>query len=370
METPLVGRRWPGALRALAAGALALIAAWAIPTSAQANGTPSRTAPAGAGLVLPTTTADVRVEAESLTIDFGDMDYGAQVEARYDLANNSARRVNLDVLFLALQGDEPVVTLGNERLAITTVSNAQLPPEWLAPKRLIDPRTGGFYEPDGVAQMANPGTYGFEITLPPNGRATLSVAYEAYLGYDRTRDDYVIRHLAYVLGPARNWAGFGTLKVTALVPSAYEIASEPALTRSDERDGVARYTGSFDGLPADILSIATVHRSSPLLALQNPIQFGLPLLVAIVVAVPVGRLCRRIRSRWAAGLIAVVVAGTVAAVGGVTATMLVMSFGPLGEAFTDTTERSGYLGIVLFALWAVAVTPALSALIAAIVALS
>ena len=119
MKDPTQTRPSTAALRAVYAAAAAILVVLAATQATQATARPPALHRRAQGLVLPTTTADVRVDAESLTIDFGEMNYGAQVEARYELANVTARPVSLDVLFIALQGNEPVVTLGGERLPVT-----------------------------------------------------------------------------------------------------------------------------------------------------------------------------------------------------------------------------------------------------------
>jgi hypothetical protein len=96
-------------------------------------------------------------------------------------------------------------------------------------------------EPDLVA---------LSLELLP-GPSTLRVRYSAHACGTAERPT-VTWQLPYVLAPAREWGGFGQLDVVVHLPSAWEARSTPAL----ERDGDT-LRGSFDGVPADALLIAT-----------------------------------------------------------------------------------------------------------------
>jgi uncharacterized iron-regulated membrane protein len=58
------------------------------------------------------------------------------------------------------------------------------------------------------------------------------------------------RQFAYILAPARSWAGFGGLDVTVHVPDDWSVASRPAL----QREG-ALLNGSFNDVPADAIAL-------------------------------------------------------------------------------------------------------------------
>jgi hypothetical protein len=56
--------------------------------------------------------------------------------------------------------------------------------------------------------------------------------------------------LAYILAPAREWAGFGGLDVHVQVPDAWRFSSTLPLTRTGDE-----FTGSFGELPADAIAM-------------------------------------------------------------------------------------------------------------------
>ena len=95
-----------------------------------------------------------------------------------------------------------------------------------------------------------PALVAISLVLPP-GPSTLHVYYRARACGAAERPT-VTWQLPYVLAPARQWGGFGGLDVTVNLPSGWEARSTPAL----EREGDT-LRGSFDGLPADALLLAT-----------------------------------------------------------------------------------------------------------------
>ncbi len=58
--------------------------------------------------------------------------------------------------------------------------------------------------------------------------------------------------LAFVLSPARQWKGFGELDLTVTVPSGWQAAVRPNLTRRGDV-----LTGHFSGIPGDSIGLTT-----------------------------------------------------------------------------------------------------------------
>jgi hypothetical protein len=91
----------------------------------------------------------------------------------------------------------------------------------------------------------------FTLLLPP-GSHTLQVRYLTHglvrvWGHGRPT---VYHQLAYVLAPARSWAGFGGLDISVQLPPGWRAATAPPL----EREGDTLH-GSFAELPADALGL-------------------------------------------------------------------------------------------------------------------
>lgn len=286
-----------------------LLAGIGSPESALANSTPSTVAPSSGGLVVPSTTSDVRIERETLSLDFTSGRTEAQIAASYELVNVSGRDAQLDLLFIAPGGRSLEVALDGVPVDVAETANAQLPAEWLASDRGIDPRSGDEYEMgEHLSGQSRTRAWAFRIAVPAGARKTLTASYRGLLGYDRTRADHVLHHLVYVLGPARNWAGVGELRVTVTAPSDLLVATSPPLPLVEEADGVARYAATFDGIPADLLRVSTMVRPSPLDAWVEPVSLWLPFLPGLALAALAGVLCSRI-GKW---VVALVVAGGVA----------------------------------------------------------
>ena len=104
--------------------------------------------------------------------------------------------------------------------------------------------------------------YTFDITVGAKQEATLHMEATQLLGFDAARHMNVIRHFAYLLAPAKNWAGFGTLNITVVVANNQIFTSNPPLTEQSRDAHTITYTGSFNGIPADALRVATISNQN------------------------------------------------------------------------------------------------------------
>ena len=334
-----------------------------LPLVASANAMPSQSVPGSVGLVVPTSTRDVRIEREHLSFDLTGGQQ-ALVRATYELVNTAAKEVALDLLFVAPGSKDFAVTLDGSPIQVSGPVKASLPEEWTASRRGVDPRTGAEYEmPEYVANYSRNQTWSFPLRLGPGQRGTLAAEYEAVLGYDNQRADYVLRHLMYVLGPANNWGGFGTLEVSATLPSQYVFGSSPPLAKVGEADGVARYAATFQGIPTEVLRLSTMRVPSPYATWLAPLEFGLPLAAALAIGIVCGLVGKRIRRAWLAWLAAGTAAFLATMVLAPGAVMLATSVEPLASAGEDLTGRLGYGYTTLLLLWMLMLAPLLASLV-------
>jgi hypothetical protein len=96
--------------------------------------------------------------------------------------------------------------------------------------------------------------------------------------------------MAYILAPAREWAGFGGLDVRVQLPKGWRFASTLALTRSGDD-----LTGSFAELPADAIAMTAQAPTSPIVgAIVFWLSKLLPLACVVGGPVLLWRLGRRI----------------------------------------------------------------------------
>ncbi len=344
------------------AGTLVL---WAIPTVAAGNSTPAWTMPGSGGLVVPVTTTSVRIERERLHFDFVSSLASPKIRADYDLVNLTASPVTLDLLFVGPTASAPALALDGVALRAVPAERAQLPAEWLAPSSGIDPTTGEEYPlRDYGGGTGRTSAYSFSLGLPADGRSRLTAEYESLAGYDRTRTDHVVRHLAYILGPAGNWAGFGRLEVTATAPSRYVLAARPALLKQGEAGGVSTYSASFDGIPAEVMRISIVASPGPVSGWIGWIGFGLPFLPGLILASIGGRLFSRMRHRIVAFFVAGAVVYFVSAVAGTALSWAVMAQEPFASATEDRSDLATMTYTQIFA--AIGLAPFAASVIAAV----
>jgi hypothetical protein len=224
--------------------------------------------------------ASVFIERETLSIDLRPLARGgrALVEAAYLLRNDGEGRT-LDLVFLAaaLAGSGGAVRLDDRPVPRGVATPpGPLPESWRPPA--TTPAIGGSTRLDYLVQSS--GVIPLTPTLPP-GRHLLSVRYEAAPSGQATGAK-VSWQLGYILAPARLWAGFGGLDATVRLPSGWEAASDPPLSRRGDR-----LVGSWDRLPADALAL-TVRR---------PSRWALAGLLALGIALLGLALCRRLSFR-------------------------------------------------------------------------
>jgi hypothetical protein len=247
------------AARRLAAALLAAVLLALPAASARANMAAPYTGPARAGHAAGEPSGGLRavfIERERLRIDLRPLadDRPARVEAVYRVRNDGPLRA-LELVFVAaaLAAGEHGVWVDGKPVASTPGAAGSLPPSWRVPGATpaLDGEGPLAYEVEGE------GTLSFRVTLAP-GRHEIRVRYPAtasvYVDQDRIT---AAQQLAYVLAPARDWAGFGGVDVRVELPRGWRAASLPALRR--EGDALV---GSWDRVPADALAL-TVRPRDP-----------------------------------------------------------------------------------------------------------
>jgi len=246
------------AARRLAAALLAA-ALLALPASGRANMAEPYTGPARAGHAAGEPAGGLRevfIQRERLRMDLRPLadDEPARVEAVYRVRNDGPART-LDLVFVAaaLAAGEHGVWVDGKPVASTPGAAGALPPSWRVPGATpaLDGEGPLAYEVEGEETLS------FRVPLAP-GRHEIRVRYPAaasvYVDQDRIT---AAQQIAYVLAPARDWAGFGGVDVRVELPRGWRAASLPAL----QREGDA-LVGSWDRVPADALAL-TVRPRDP-----------------------------------------------------------------------------------------------------------
>ena len=344
---------------------LALIMLALAPTPAAANSTPTRRPAENGGLVLPTTTPDVWIGRETLSVDLTGVPSAARVRATYELANLAGKPTSLDLAFVAPSGRDLVVSLDGQPLVVSEAPTDGLPGVWTGVTRAIDPLSGAEYEVGAEYGWGAARAWTFMLTLPAGGAGLLVAEYDAPLGYDRSRHERTVRSFAYALGPARNWAGVGRVEIEVVAPAGWVVAASPALARAGGESPASRtvrYAGDFDGVPAEMLRVGLVSEPEPLDAFAPWLSLGLPILAAIALGPLGASLGARLRSRWLAAVAGLIVGGGLSLAGGVLLNSYV--FGllvPLSEELAESM-----LVVIATVLSAVVVGPLLGGAIGAI----
>jgi hypothetical protein len=193
------------------------------------------------------------------------------VSAVYSLTNRGpAREVGLVFASGAPSTAAFSVTLDGQPVAALPAADVTVPEAWQPPAttpglegsdlRYLEPPVGltgvegtvsWGHSPQTFARSTT-ATYAFTVTIPA-GESVLAVKYHAEPQQYRSggyTDNLNSFQFAYVLAPARAWDGFGGLDVTVRLPSCWQAASRPRLTRVGDE-----LRGSFESVPADALAL-------------------------------------------------------------------------------------------------------------------
>ncbi len=231
-----------------------LLLSLCLPVAAFANAAaPSQGGAAGAE---PTGLEQVFILRESLSIDLRRLEEADShdgqlilVEAVYELENRGAER-RLDLVFAFGSAFKDFrVWLDDQPIGSQSVRLKERPRSWDVPGttpwldgRKLDYAGGSSSSYNALDSQS------FNPVVPPGKhrlRASYSVTPTRYAGSP-------VRYwqFAYVLAPAREWAGFGGLDVTVSAPRGWTVVTEPKLSP----EGVDM-KGRFDRLPADALAL-------------------------------------------------------------------------------------------------------------------
>lgn len=215
---------------------------------------------------------DIAITREELVIDMRPMtDRGAlaKVSATYHLDNRGPDK-QLDLVFaMGSPSRDFRVLLDGKLIATMPRPDVQVPESW-QPPRFTPGFDGGelYYGTDNA-----PTAVAFRLVVPA-GRHDLAVTYDAE-PVQHHIDSVLIYQFAYVLSPAREWAGFGGLELVVHVPPDWKIAVTPAL----EREGDT-LRGSFTTVPADAVAL-TIQTPTGLHSVVTIASLGLFAIVAL-----------------------------------------------------------------------------------------
>ncbi len=196
----------------------------------------------------PAGIVDVAITHEELVIDLRPLAQQGlvTVAATYHLDNRATAK-RLDLVFAS--GAEGLVsfhvTLDRKEIETRLVTGRDLPTSWRTPTSTPLPGGGEL----GFDLRHEGGTAAFQLDVAP-GPHELVISYAAEAMTHHAHEPNLMHQFAYVLSPARTWAGFGGLDVTVLVPPAWTAAITPAMTRTGDT-----LRARFADLPADAIAV-------------------------------------------------------------------------------------------------------------------
>lgn len=194
---------------------------------------------------------NIFIRNERLTIDFRSVADESlvkliNVEAVYEVENTSADK-SLTLIFVLGTSEISDFNfyLDEQQIAAQVEKAGDLPASWKVPQSTPwhKDRQLVYYPSVGYQKTAR-----IVLTIP-SGAHTLKAQYKASSGKFYGEAPLQLYQFAYILAPARNWAGFGGLDVTVHTPDDWEFVSSPKI----EQNG-ATTTAHFDKIPADALT--------------------------------------------------------------------------------------------------------------------
>lgn len=202
--------------------------------------------------------SEIEVVSEHLLLDFTTIlrpTWVVTVKATYEI-DNKGSEISPEILFLGVGMKGASAHLDGVELPIKAHQLNRYPEDWAPPMRV--PSLGG--ETRSAEFGGDPESFLFTPTLSP-GRHRIEVVYQADPGvYHPSSQVYREYQFAYLLSPAKAWAGFGTLDLEVKLPEGFESRCNLDL----QTDGTT-LKAHFQGLPADFitLSVGQKPRSDP-----------------------------------------------------------------------------------------------------------
>jgi hypothetical protein len=272
--------------------------------------------------------AQLEVISEQLAIDLRPLAHGADrvpVSVRYEVRNRGDA-VTRDLVFVTPDFVGGQVLLDGKPVPGAEVRTETLPEVWQ------DARTPGIdggelqYKVAGAAKVL-----AFSLALAAGAQHVIEIRYDLAPGWYDTGDLYRSHQIAYLLAPARQWGGFGTLDVRVQLPEGWEAAAQPAL----QREGHV-LVGRFQGVPADVLTVTARH---PAELTWGWIFVLAGLVIGLVASVTLVRRLGRLAVGW--HLVPALLTGLAASLAGATALFVLPMLGiALWQALLDETQRA------------------------------
>jgi hypothetical protein len=235
----------------------------------------------------------LHIEREDLTLDLRPVveKNPAKIEAHYLIRNDSSER-SVDLVFVGVNIEDGnyEVLFDGESVRTFVVADSTLPKEWLLPDSIENVTEVHKNNRHGIRLQNN--SLRFTLVIS-HGNHTITVRYKGLLRHDVSRLPVITWYCDYILSPAKQWASFGSLHTTVLLPEGWEAESEPGMIRRGDS-----LVGEWDIIPKDILTV-TVH--TPITFMLALADDGIPILTLLLCVILIVRFGLKIGKRYSAG---------------------------------------------------------------------
>lgn len=234
----------------------------------------------------------LHIERENLTLDLRPTvgKNPAKIEAHYFIRNDSSERT-VDLVFIGVNIEDGnyEVLFDGEPVRTFVVADSTLPTEWMLPDSVLNSFDVDRKYKHGKTLQNN--SLRFTLLISP-GKHTITVRYIAALRHNVSRLPVITWYADYILSPAKEWASFGSLHTTVLLPEGWEAESEPGMIRRGDS-----LVGEWDIIPKDILTVTLHEQISFLLAFADD---GIPILTLLLCVIIIIRFGLKIGKRYSA----------------------------------------------------------------------
>jgi hypothetical protein len=272
----------------------------------------------------------LEVISEQLAFDLRPLAHGAgrvPVLVRYEVRNRGDA-VTRELVFVTpgIAGGE--VLLDGKPVPGAEARTEKLPEVWQ------DVRTPGIGGGDLEYEVtAATRVLGFSLALAAGAQHVIEIRYELAPGWYDTGDLYRSHQIAYLLAPARQWGGFGTLDVRVQLPEGWEAAAQPGLQREGDV-----LVGRFQGVPADVLGVTVRH---PAELTWGWIFVIAGVVLGLVASVTLARRLGRLAASW--HVVPALLTGLVASLAATAVLFVVPMLGlALWQALLDETQLASH----------------------------
>jgi len=207
----------------------------------------------------PRVVTAVTIVREDLELDLRALSKSdtAQVSATYYLENpGDPEKIKLAFAFGSERHQDCKISLDGKQIeTIEANSSFEVSKHWFPPE--TTPLLRGLNDPLRYGAWRSVAPTFFEAEIP-SGESILQVRYNESVKvvFDRPA---MYRQMAYILSPAKSWAGFGNLKIRVALPDDWEVATNLDMQREGDL-----LSGDYRGIPADALAITLRPPVSPI----------------------------------------------------------------------------------------------------------